>query len=37
MRQPDTRSLVGYCSLRRWDGRRQAGRWTAVNPRRIWF
>src|SRR5215211_1581074 len=26
MRRPDTRSLAGYCSLRRWDGRRRTGR-----------
>jgi len=26
MRRPDTRSLAGYCSLRRCDGRRRAGR-----------
>src|SRR5690606_35465213 len=25
MRRPDTRSLAGICSLRRWDGRRRAG------------
>jgi hypothetical protein len=26
MRRSDTGSLLGYCSLRRWDGRRRAGR-----------
>lgn len=26
VRRPDTGSLAGYCSLRRWDGRRQPGR-----------
>jgi hypothetical protein len=26
MRQTDTRSLAGYGSLRRWDGRRQTDR-----------
>ena len=26
VRQPDTRSLAGCCSLRRWDGRRQTDR-----------
>ena len=26
MRRPDTRSLAGCCSLRRWDGRRQTAR-----------
>src|SRR6185295_5421894 len=26
MRRSDTRSLAGLCSLRRWDGRRRAGR-----------
>jgi len=26
VRQPNTRSLAGCCSLRRWDGRRQTDR-----------
>ena len=36
-RQPDTRSLAGYCSLRLRDRRRQRDRCAGANLRKVWL